>query len=426
MRWLRRTRDDESGATLVVVAITLLGLFGISMLAVDGGSLFTTKRSLVTDTDASALAAARYLSNAPTDCVLASDPLSKESSATYAEALTVLEENDTRTGEPFEFEVDPIAAGDCTAGKVRVADTIESPVFFSGLFGFSGFDVYSSSSAIFGHFREMKGLRPFGICDKDEHFAEWLGAVAANPDHPEDELPASTSPGELLGHPNGTYPGAAYWVHRIEFRDPTLGGSCGTDKDAGNWGWMDFDGGGSESAPNSCKKGGGSGGADDLKCRIDIGYEGYVGTDDCDHTESGDNPCPAEAGAKNTVKTNLKGITCSTGATADLIRDKADCVIWILVYDDVTVKTSGGGKTLQYHPMAFLQVILRGWSDGVLVGNPKAEDYFDFEFIGYDPVGPIDGKLGRDTTGLGLLPKGTQLCGGNYGGTIDENCGLSG
>lgn len=422
MGWLRRTHGDENGATLVVVAVTLLGLFGATMLAVDGGGLLTTRRSLVTDTDASALAAARYLSSAPTDCVVASDPLTKESSAAYDEALTVLQANDPRTGEPFEFFVDPIAAGDCTAGKVRVADTVKSPTFFSGLFGFNGFDVYSSSSAVFGHFRSMKGLRPFGICDKDEHYVEWLGAVATNPEHPEEALPASTSPGPTLGHPNDVYPDAAYWVHRIEFRDPTLGGACGTDSDAGNWGWMDFDGGGGTNVPNSCKTGGGSGGSDDLKCRIDKGYEGSVDVEDCDETEAGSEPCPPEPGAKNTVGSNLEGITCATGATATLIANEADCVIWILVYDDVTASGSGGGKTLRYHPMAFLQVILRGWSPGVLVGNPAADDYFDFEFIGYDPVGPIDGRLGRDTTGLGLLPKGTQLCGGNYGSTIDENC----
>lgn len=425
MKFSMKRWQDESGATLVVVAVSLFALFGITMLAVDGGSLFTTRRSLVTDTDASALAAARYLNNSPTDCLLASNPATETASASFGEAETVLQANDGRNDlVPDNFEVEPISGGDCSAGKVRVASTITSQVFFSGLFGFDGFEVFSSSSAVFGHYNEMKGLRPVGICRYDGHFAEWEAAVALDPDHPEEQVENVAL--DPLTHLDPKPAGALYPVHRVEFRDPALGGDCGGDDTAGNWGWMDYDGGGSGVEDPDCK-GGGGGGSKDLACRIDHGYAGSVGTVDCDETEPGaDDPCPAEAGAKNSAKDNLDNITCDEGQQTKQVLDGTDTscsVIWILVYEEVTVKTSGGGKTLLYHPYAFLRVILRDWSDGVLLGNPAAEDYFDFEFVGWlEGPSSISGRLGRDTTGLGLLPKAVQLCGGNYGGTIDENC----
>ena len=409
---------DESGATLVVVAVSLLALFGVTMLAVDGGSLLTTRRSLVTDTDASAVASARYLNGTDlTDCLTAADESTKALSGAYGEALTVLQANDSRITEPFEFEVDLLAAGSCEAGKVRVADTIKSPVFFSGIFGFDGFDVYSSSSAIFGFFNEMEGLRPFGICSKSAHFTEWT--LAKEPR--EEQFPASTSPtepaDELTAHPTHLYPGAEYWVHRIEFRDPSGAGLCNDAgvSDAGNWGWLDYDGAGTPLVDEDCV----GGGASALACNIDYGYPGSVALQNCDQTDDTQPDCPAEPGGKDKVQKNLADLTCD----ANIQTSECPDPFWILVYDQVT---EGPGKTLLYNPVAFLGVVLRDASPGVTKGNPNADAYFDFEFIGYDETGPITGRLGADPTGLGLLPKGAQLCGGNYGGTIDENCGLIG
>jgi hypothetical protein len=55
-RWTRR---DESGATLVIVTLSLLAIFGVMILVVDVGSLLYTRRALVTGSDAAALAAAQ-------------------------------------------------------------------------------------------------------------------------------------------------------------------------------------------------------------------------------------------------------------------------------------------------------------------------------------------------------------------------------
>lgn len=50
---------DESGATLVIVTLSLLALFGMMILVVDVGSLLYARRALVNAADAAALAAAQ-------------------------------------------------------------------------------------------------------------------------------------------------------------------------------------------------------------------------------------------------------------------------------------------------------------------------------------------------------------------------------
>jgi hypothetical protein len=55
----RRARDDERGATLIIVTLSLLALFGMMILVVDVGSLLFTRRAIVNAADAAALAAAQ-------------------------------------------------------------------------------------------------------------------------------------------------------------------------------------------------------------------------------------------------------------------------------------------------------------------------------------------------------------------------------
>src|SRR5919108_3678502 len=58
---LRAMLKREDGISAVIVGIALVTLFGFAVLSVDAGSLWSTRRGLVTDTDAGATAAALYL-----------------------------------------------------------------------------------------------------------------------------------------------------------------------------------------------------------------------------------------------------------------------------------------------------------------------------------------------------------------------------
>ena len=55
----RRALNDQGGATLIIVTLSLLALFGMMVLVVDVGSLLFTRRELVNAADAAALAAAQ-------------------------------------------------------------------------------------------------------------------------------------------------------------------------------------------------------------------------------------------------------------------------------------------------------------------------------------------------------------------------------
>ena len=56
---MRRLRDEESGAVLMIVAISLLALLGMVVLTFDLGRGVALKRNMVNAADAAALAAAR-------------------------------------------------------------------------------------------------------------------------------------------------------------------------------------------------------------------------------------------------------------------------------------------------------------------------------------------------------------------------------
>src|SRR5436190_17738181 len=58
MSVIRRLRE-ERGVSSVILAVSLIGLLGAAMLAVDAGSVWATRRRIVTATDAGALGAAR-------------------------------------------------------------------------------------------------------------------------------------------------------------------------------------------------------------------------------------------------------------------------------------------------------------------------------------------------------------------------------
>ena len=58
-RRVRERADEESGATLVMFALSLIVLLGMVALVVDGGGMFVAKRRVVAGADAAALAAAQ-------------------------------------------------------------------------------------------------------------------------------------------------------------------------------------------------------------------------------------------------------------------------------------------------------------------------------------------------------------------------------
>jgi Flp pilus assembly protein TadG len=112
--FLQKVRRDESGTFIVLMALSLLGIFGFAALSIDIGHVYQQKRDMQDATDFASLAGVAILTNAwyPN---LKSDAI--------AAALTIAESNGVTAAE--------IAAGDGGTGAIQVGtwNTNNTPPF---------------------------------------------------------------------------------------------------------------------------------------------------------------------------------------------------------------------------------------------------------------------------------------------------------
>jgi len=139
---LARLRDDDQGAVLAIVAISLLVLLGMLVLTFDLGHGVALKRNMVNAADSGALAAAR-------ECGLANGRGDAETAA----GQLVASNNDAAT--VTDVQIDPNdavcdgAANPDPDGKNTVTVTVSVPqeYFFAQIFGFDGGTVVASATA---------------------------------------------------------------------------------------------------------------------------------------------------------------------------------------------------------------------------------------------------------------------------------------
>ncbi len=134
----RRTPHDESGATLIIVTLSLLAMFGMMVLVVDVGSVLSVRRALVNAADASALAAAQSCSKKE-GTTAANLQAQFYADANHAGTLVV-------GGYPRYFP-----RCDAPAGLVTVRVTIDTPLFFAPVLGAdSETPVTTQATAVWG------------------------------------------------------------------------------------------------------------------------------------------------------------------------------------------------------------------------------------------------------------------------------------
>src|SRR4029453_9585299 len=139
---LARLRDEEQGAVLAMVAISLIVLIGMAVLTFDLGRGVALKRNMVNAADAGALAAAR-------ECGLANG----EASAMAAASELVADNNDAATVTGMEINPDPAvcsgAGNPDPDGHNTVTVTVNMPqeYFFAQIFGFDGGTVAATATA---------------------------------------------------------------------------------------------------------------------------------------------------------------------------------------------------------------------------------------------------------------------------------------
>ena len=139
---LTRLHDDEQGATLAIVGISLIVLLGMLVLTFDLGRGVAIKRNMVNAADAGALAAAR-------ECGLANG----DASATAAAGELVADNNDAATVTDIQFDPGP---AQCSGAPnpdpdknptVTVTVSVPQEYFFAQIFGFDGGTVVASATA---------------------------------------------------------------------------------------------------------------------------------------------------------------------------------------------------------------------------------------------------------------------------------------
>lgn len=135
---------DESGAVLVMVAVTMVVLLGFTALTIDGGRLFSEKSQLQNALDAAVLAGAQGL----------------KTSTTEAKAIAI----DVATKNGF-----PITETDLTvtADSIKATKLVNVPLTFARVLGKNDADVSASSKAVIALLRSASGITPIAV-EEDE------------------------------------------------------------------------------------------------------------------------------------------------------------------------------------------------------------------------------------------------------------------
>lgn len=158
VRRARRSAIDargEQGIVSLMVGVSVIALFGSAAVAVDLGNLWSTRRHIITATDAAALGAASEYAVGGHGCGLAAGQVADNDDAADL------------TG------CDPTLIGPAS-GYVEVSAHTPVDYAFAPVIGVADRTVSSSTTAAWGLPTGMNGLRPFGICRDDPSFRAWL------------------------------------------------------------------------------------------------------------------------------------------------------------------------------------------------------------------------------------------------------------
>jgi hypothetical protein len=210
--------DREAGAVAVVVALLFATVFiGVAAVAIDLGSLWATQRSLVTDTDAAALAAARTLSEMTrNECETQRGLALSGSGQVYNQVDDLLRTN-TPTDELIEVR---IACGQ-RAGKVRVDARQPAVSAFSGALGVA--DPSAVGRSVAEWTRPGFNPIPLAVCESQ------LASVNA----PQEQVIISYK--SAIADQNSD---CLDWLTEILGEDTE---TSSPQYAPGNWGWLEFD-----------------------------------------------------------------------------------------------------------------------------------------------------------------------------------------
>ncbi|MFP5112715.1 pilus assembly protein TadG-related protein [Bacillaceae bacterium C204] len=131
---------DESGAVLVIVAISMVALLGVTALAIDGGRLYSEKSKLQKALDAAVLAGAQGLTSGE------------------AQAIEIAQEVSQKNG--FPLTEDDLSL---TSDSIRATKQINVPLTFARVLGMNNTDVNAKAKAIIAPLKKGYGIAPIAV-----------------------------------------------------------------------------------------------------------------------------------------------------------------------------------------------------------------------------------------------------------------------
>ncbi|WP_318503655.1 TadE/TadG family type IV pilus assembly protein [Bacillus sp. T3] len=279
MKRLKKFLVNERGQSLVFAAIISIALFGLVALAVDVGNLYLEKAKLQKALDAAVLARVQSL-----------EDLSEEDAEGVAAKISeqngylLKKENDEVDATVKRKEVDASVTG----LEIWAEKTVTVDMMFAKFVNIDTVDVTAYAKAILSPINSMKGLVPIGIPLVDFKEGQIVNLTFPEKQHSEEEP-----------HP-----------------------------EAGNVGWIDFDG------PE--------GGTDETRDRIDDGYNGTVETGppngDPDVYSQPGNPNPLYKQLEQRIKDDENKTYCDDPETADSTCSR-------LIYVPIIQESTGSGTS---------------------------------------------------------------------------------
>ncbi len=157
MRWLKRPPRDERGATIILVAVTMVVVLGFGAIAVDAGAMYAEKSELQNGADAAAIAVAQTCAKSIADlkCVAPSSLSQPLADANAKDGMTKVTSTDV----------------DLAAGKVTVATASRDSAgdhfatAFARIFGINTVDIDAVAVAQWGGIKSAPIPLPMAFSD---------------------------------------------------------------------------------------------------------------------------------------------------------------------------------------------------------------------------------------------------------------------
>jgi hypothetical protein len=143
---------DEQGATLAIVAISLLAIFGMVVLTVDLGALLVKRRGMVNSSDSAALAAAETFARGLAHVGVNEGPAQMQADLLATQNMSNAVRDSFAAG-PYPDPAPPTCSGGpnpTPCGQVSVQYHGNQSLFFAPLLGIGQVDVRAAATAIWG------------------------------------------------------------------------------------------------------------------------------------------------------------------------------------------------------------------------------------------------------------------------------------